>query len=128
MTAVRRQEDRRNQATGHSQSSGRPATAQARHWQRGARPVRGRPGPGCTGRAAAHQGAKEPAMSHSAATAETRNQGGVTIAEARPPARWAPLTGIAFVVFFLGGVVASNAPSDDASAASWIAAYTGGGR
>jgi hypothetical protein len=67
-------------------------------------------------------------MTQFAATAETRNSGGVTIRAATPPTRWAPLTGIAFVVFFLGGVVASNAPSDNASAASWMAAYTGGGR
>jgi len=45
----------------------------------------------------------------------------------RPVPRWAPLTGVAFVVFFLGGVVASNVPADSASAASWVAAYTGSG-
>ena len=57
----------------------------------------------------------------------TRNSSGCRrgAARHRPVAR---LTGIAFVVFFLGGVVASNAPSDNASAASWMAAYTGGGR
>jgi hypothetical protein len=67
-------------------------------------------------------------MTQFAAPAQTRNSGDVTIGAGTPPARWAPLTGIAFVVFFLGGVVASNAPSDNASPASWMAAYTGGGR
>jgi hypothetical protein len=66
-------------------------------------------------------------MTHSAATAGTRDQLAVAV-ERRPAARWAPLTGLAFVVLFLGGVVASNAPSDNASAASWVAAYTGGGK
>jgi hypothetical protein len=39
--------------------------------------------------------------------------------------RWQPLSGIAFVVFFLAGVVASSPPKDSASDASWIANYTG---
>jgi hypothetical protein len=43
----------------------------------------------------------------------------------RPAARWAPLTGIAFVVLFLAGVVVSSPPSDKASNAAWIANYTG---
>jgi hypothetical protein len=43
----------------------------------------------------------------------------------RPAARWAPLTGIAFVVFFLGSIVASSPPSDKASDAAWVANYTG---
>ncbi|MEO9140350.1 MAG: hypothetical protein ABI345_14950 [Jatrophihabitans sp.] len=43
----------------------------------------------------------------------------------RPATRWAPLTGIAFVVFFLGSVVASSPPSDKASDAAWVANYTG---
>ncbi len=43
----------------------------------------------------------------------------------RPGVRWAPLTGIAFVVFFLGSVVASSPPSDKASDAKWVANYTG---
>lgn len=49
-------------------------------------------------------------------------------AGAKPAARWAPLTGIAFVVFFLGAVVASSVPSDNASTAAWVAAYTGSGK
>jgi hypothetical protein len=43
----------------------------------------------------------------------------------RPAARWAPLSGIAFVVIFLASVVASNAPADTASGTEWVAAYTG---
>jgi hypothetical protein len=66
-------------------------------------------------------------MPHSATTAGTRTPAGV-ITGTRPAARWAPLTGIAFVVFFLAGVVASTVPSDHASAASWVAAYTGSGK
>ncbi len=42
-------------------------------------------------------------------------------------ARWAPLSGIAFVVFFIAGIVASSPPSDKASDAKWIASYTGHG-
>jgi hypothetical protein len=37
--------------------------------------------------------------------------------------RVAPYSGIAFVVFFLAGVVVSNAPSNTASDHQWIAAY-----
>jgi len=37
--------------------------------------------------------------------------------------RWAPWTGVAFVVFFVGGVVASSPPSESASNAAWIADY-----
>jgi hypothetical protein len=40
-------------------------------------------------------------------------------------ARWAPLTGIAFVVFFLASIAVSSPPSDKASDAAWIANYTG---
>lgn len=40
-------------------------------------------------------------------------------------ARWAPLTGIAFVICFLGSVVASSPPSDKASNQAWVANYTG---
>lgn len=42
-------------------------------------------------------------------------------------ARWTPLSGIAFVVFFIAGVVASSPPADTASDAKWVAAYTGHG-
>jgi hypothetical protein len=43
----------------------------------------------------------------------------------RPSAsRWAPLSGIAFVVFFVGSVVASAPPADNAPDREWIAAYT----
>jgi uncharacterized protein YraI len=64
-------------------------------------------------------------MSYPATAAET---GAAVITDARPMARWAPLTGIAFVVFFLGSMVASSVPSDNASAASWVAAYSGSGK
>jgi hypothetical protein len=64
-------------------------------------------------------------MSYPATAAET---GAAVITDARPMARWAPLTGIAFVVFFLGSMVASSVPSDNAPAASWVAAYTGSGK
>ncbi len=37
--------------------------------------------------------------------------------------RWAPWTGVAFVVFFAGGVLASSPPSESASNATWIADY-----
>jgi uncharacterized membrane protein len=40
-------------------------------------------------------------------------------------ARWSPVTGIAFAVLFIAGVVASNPPGDGASSATWIADYTG---
>jgi hypothetical protein len=43
----------------------------------------------------------------------------------RPLARWAPLTGFAFVVFFLASITVSSPPSDKASDAAWIANYTG---
>jgi hypothetical protein len=39
--------------------------------------------------------------------------------------RLAPLTGFAFVVFFIAGVTVSTAPSNSASGKTWIAAYTG---
>ena len=42
-----------------------------------------------------------------------------------PRLRWAPLSGIGFVLFFIGGVVASSPPANDASNAKWIANYTG---
>jgi hypothetical protein len=48
-------------------------------------------------------------------------------ADGREAARWAALSGPAFVVFFLAGVVASSPPGDNASVASWVANYTGGG-
>ena len=48
---------------------------------------------------------------------ETANQ--------RAEARWGPLTGIAFVVFFAASVVVSTVPADNASNKDWIAAYTG---
>jgi hypothetical protein len=37
--------------------------------------------------------------------------------------RWAPLSGIGFVVFFLGSVFASNPPANDAPDSDWIASY-----
>jgi hypothetical protein len=37
------------------------------------------------------------------------------------------LAGIGFIVFFLGGVVSSSPPGNDASNAQWIANYTGTG-
>src|SRR5579871_3104223 len=40
-------------------------------------------------------------------------------------ARWEPLTGIAFVVCFIGSVVGSNALADGASDKDWVANYTG---
>jgi hypothetical protein len=39
--------------------------------------------------------------------------------------RWTPLSGIAFVLFFIASVAASNPPADTASNAKWIANYTG---
>lgn len=42
-------------------------------------------------------------------------------------ARWTPLSGIAFVVFFVAGIVASSPPSDTAPNAKWVASYTGHG-
>lgn len=44
---------------------------------------------------------------------------------ASPMLRWLPLTGIAAIVFFIVGVVASSPPGSGASDARWIAAYTG---
>ena len=38
--------------------------------------------------------------------------------------RWAPWTAVGFVVFFIGSVVASSPPSDGASDARWVAAYS----
>ena len=61
----------------------------------------------------------------SAATADLPH-----VARAANPARyarWTPLSGIAFVVFFVAGVVASSPPSDSASDAKWVASYTGHG-
>lgn len=43
-------------------------------------------------------------------------------------ARWTPLTAIAFVVFFLGSVVASQPPADNASDQKWLAAYATHGK
>jgi hypothetical protein len=42
--------------------------------------------------------------------------------------RAAPFSGIAFVVFFVIGVGASDVPSDSASNRTWIAAYSGHGK
>jgi hypothetical protein len=42
--------------------------------------------------------------------------------------RATPLSGVAFVVFFLGSVLASTAPSDTASDKAWIAAYATHGK
>lgn len=39
--------------------------------------------------------------------------------------RWEPYSGVAYVVFFLGSVVASGPPADNASDQEWIANYTG---
>src|SRR6185437_8758620 len=39
--------------------------------------------------------------------------------------RWAPLTGIATVVFFAVSVIASSPPGTGASDTAWTAAYTG---
>jgi hypothetical protein len=49
----------------------------------------------------------------------------LTASEPSRVVRWSPLTGFAFVVLFIIGVVASSPPSDGASDAKWIAAYTG---
>jgi hypothetical protein len=40
-------------------------------------------------------------------------------------ARWEPLTGIAFVICFIGSVVVSSVPADNASNQDWVAAFTG---
>ena len=59
-----------------------------------------------------------------------------TTAETRPPStrttrrdisRWEALSGLAFVVFFVGSVAASNPPANNAPDSRWIAAYTGHG-
>lgn len=44
---------------------------------------------------------------------------------ARGRPRWELLTGIAFVVLFVGSVVGSNALADNASDKNWVANYTG---
>jgi hypothetical protein len=49
----------------------------------------------------------------------------LTASEPHPLMRWSPLTGFAFVVLFVVGVVASSPPADGATDAKWIAAYTG---
>ena len=50
-------------------------------------------------------------------------------AQARPAwSRWTPLTGIAFVVFFIGSVVLSTVPPGDATDAKWVAAYATHGK
>lgn len=41
--------------------------------------------------------------------------------------RWEPLTGIAFVVLFIGSVLVSMPPGDNASDKVWVANYTGHG-
>jgi hypothetical protein len=46
-------------------------------------------------------------------------------ARRRTVARWEALSGLGFVVLFLGGVMASSPPADNAPDASWIADYTG---
>lgn len=38
--------------------------------------------------------------------------------------RWAPWTGVGFVLVFIGSVVVSSPPSDTASDARWVAAYS----
>jgi hypothetical protein len=38
--------------------------------------------------------------------------------------RWAPVSGLAFAIFFVAGVVASNVPADSASDRAWLAAYS----
>jgi hypothetical protein len=43
-------------------------------------------------------------------------------------ARWEPLTGIAFAVFFLGSIVASNPPKGSASDSRWVANYATRGK
>lgn len=45
-----------------------------------------------------------------------------------PARRWEPYAGVAYVVFFVGSVVASGPPADNASDQKWIANYTGHGR
>lgn len=42
--------------------------------------------------------------------------------------RWEPYAGVAYVVFFLGSVVVSGPPADNASNEKWIANYTGHAR
>ena len=42
--------------------------------------------------------------------------------------RRAPWTGIAFIVFFIGGIVVSSPPSDTASDATWVADYSTHGK
>ncbi len=55
-------------------------------------------------------------------------EGLVNVPQPRRAARWEPLTGIAFVVFFIGSVAASSPPKDNAPDSScWLAAYTGRG-
>jgi hypothetical protein len=39
--------------------------------------------------------------------------------------RWEPYAGVAYVVFFLGSVLVSSPPKDNASDQKWIANYTG---
>jgi hypothetical protein len=39
--------------------------------------------------------------------------------------RWEPYAGIAYVVFFVASLLASNPPADNASDRTWIARYTG---
>ena len=65
-------------------------------------------------------------MSYPVTAAET-GAPAAGVGDTSPATRWAPLTGIAVVVFFLAGVAASSPPGDGASAASWVASYTGGG-
>jgi hypothetical protein len=51
----------------------------------------------------------------------------------RPPAvttprdisRWEAASGLAFIVFFAGGIAASSPPADNAPDSRWIASYTG---
>lgn len=63
---------------------------------------------------------------HAAATA-AQERDLAAGAPAANAARWAPLTGVGFVVFFLASVVVSSPPADSAPAARWVANYTGHG-
>ncbi len=42
-----------------------------------------------------------------------------------PVRRWEPYAGIAYVVFFVASLLASNPPADNASDRTWVARYTG---
>lgn len=55
----------------------------------------------------------------------TGTEASVTPVRRHAAARWEALSGLGFVVLFVGGVVASSPPADNAPDASWIANYTG---